>query len=230
LSGTALDENLVGKENNDSMADHTNSDSRGFTLWFTGLSGAGKTALAKALEPVLRERGLKVERLDGDIIRQSLTRDLGFSKEDRDTNIDRVTFVAQLLTRNGVAVLCSFISPYIARREESRVQIGEFVECYIECPLEVLIERDVKGLYKRALAGEIKNFTGISDPYESPPNPEIVVNSATQTIEESLAIVLERLEELGYVPPAVSPVDGDGAYSKVEEQEVESRLRALGYI
>jgi adenylyl-sulfate kinase len=206
------------------------ADQKGFTLWFTGLSGAGKTALAKALEPVLRERGLNVERLDGDIVRQNLTKDLGFSKEDRDTNIERVTFVAKLLTRNNVTVLCSFISPYIARRDKSRAQIGEFVECYVECPLEVLVERDVKGLYKKALAGEIKNFTGVSDPYEAPPNPEIVVNSATQTIEESMAIILQRLEELGYVPPAASPVDGDGAYSKEEEQEVEDRLRALGYI
>jgi adenylyl-sulfate kinase len=203
---------------------------RGFTLWFTGLSGAGKTALATALEPVLRERGLQVERLDGDIVRQSLTKDLGFSKEDRDTNIERVTFVAKLLTRNGVAVLCSFISPYIAVRDQSRAEIGEFVECYVECPLEVLVERDIKGLYKKALAGEIKNFTGVSDPYEAPPNPEIVVNSGTQTIEESMAIILQRLEELGYVPPAGSPVDGDGAYSEEEEEQVQDRLRALGYI
>jgi adenylyl-sulfate kinase len=207
-----------------------NLNQKGFTLWFTGLSGAGKTALAKELEPVLQERGLNVERLDGDIVRQSLTKDLGFSKEDRDTNIERVTFVAKLLTRNNVAVLCSFISPYTARRDKSRAMIGEFVECYIECPLEVLIERDVKGLYKKALAGEIKNFTGISDPYEAPSNPEIVVNSATQTIKESLSIILERLEDLGYIPPASEPVDGDGAYSDEEEQEVQDRLRALGYI
>jgi adenylyl-sulfate kinase len=206
------------------------AEQKGFTLWFTGLSGAGKTALAQALEPELRERGLKVERLDGDIIRQSLTRDLGFSKEDRDTNIERVTFVAKLLTRNGVAVLCSFISPYTARRDKSRAEIGEFVECYVECPLDVLVERDVKGLYKKALAGEIKNFTGISDPYEAPPSPEIRVNSGTQTLEESLAIILQRLEEMGYVPLAESPIDGDGAYSEEEEQEVEDRLRALGYI
>ena len=206
------------------------AEQRGFTLWFTGLSGAGKTALAKALIPVLQERGLKVERLDGDVVRQCLTKDLGFSKEDRNTNIERVTFVAKLLTRNGVAVLCSFISPYISRREASRAEIAEFVECYIECPLDVLIERDVKGLYKKALAGEIKNFTGVSDPYEPPPNAEIVVNSSTQTIDESMAIILQRLEELGYVPKRASKVDGDGAYSDEEEQEVEGRLRALGYI
>jgi adenylyl-sulfate kinase len=202
------------------------TEQKGFTLWFTGLSGSGKTTLAKALETELRARGLKVERLDGDIVRQSLTRDLGFSKEDRDKNIERVTFVAKLLTRNGVAVLCSFISPYIARRDKSRQEIGNFVECYVECPLDVLTERDVKGLYKRALAGEIENFTGVSDPYEPPPNPEIVVNSATQTIAESMAIILQRLEELGYVPPAEEPE----TYNEEEEAEVEARLRALGYI
>jgi adenylyl-sulfate kinase len=199
----------------------------GFTLWFTGLSGSGKTTLAKAVEAELRARGLKVERLDGDIVRESLTRDLGFSKEDRDKNIERVTFVAKLLTRNGVATLCSFISPYIERRNKSREEIGSFVECYVECPLETLIERDVKGLYAKALAGEIENFTGISDPYEPPPNPEITVNSATQTIQESAAVVLQRLEELGYLP-AEGPQEG--AYSEEEEQEVEARLRALGYI
>ena len=197
---------------------------KGFTLWFTGLSGSGKTTLAKALQPKLQERGLKVERLDGDIVRQSLTRDLGFSKEDRDKNIDRVTFVAKLLTRNDVIVLCSFISPYIARRQKTREEIDHFVECYVECPLDVLIERDVKGLYKKALAGEIENFTGVSDPYEAPPDAEIVVNSATQSIEESLSIILQRLTELGYLE-----ADG-GVYNQEEEQEVEERLRALGYI
>lgn len=202
-------------------------DQRGFTLWFTGLSGSGKTALAKTIEPILRNRGLRVERLDGDIVRQSLTRDLGFSKEDRDKNIERVTFVAKLLTRNGVAVLCSFISPYIARRAKSRQEIGSFVECYVECPLEVLIERDVKGLYEKALAGEIQNFTGVSDPYEPPPDPEITVNSATQTIAESAAIILGRLEALGHLPRRRT---ADGAYDEQQEAEIEDRLRALGYI
>jgi adenylyl-sulfate kinase len=203
------------------------TEQKGFTLWLTGLSGSGKTTLAKALEPVLRERGLKVERLDGDIVRQSLTSDLGFSKEDRDKNIERVTFVAKLLTRNEVAVLASFISPYIARRDKSRQEIGAFVECYVECPLDVLIERDVKGLYKKALAGEIQNFTGVSDPYEPPPNPEITVNSATQTLEASLDIVVSRLEELGYLP---SDDGGESTYDEDEEKQVEDRLRALGYI
>ncbi len=175
------------------------SEQRGFTLWFTGLSGAGKTAIALEVEKELRRRGLRVERLDGDIVRQGLTRDLGFSKEDRDKNIERVTFVAKLLTRNGVAVLCSFISPYRARRDLSRQEIGSFIEVYVECSLEVLMQRDVKGLYARALAGEIENFTGVSDPYEAPENPEIVCNTAQETLEESTAKVLAYLEEQGYV-------------------------------
>jgi adenylyl-sulfate kinase len=203
------------------------AEQKGFTLWFTGLSGSGKTTLAKAVEAELRQRGLKVERLDGDTVRQSLTRDLGFSKEDRDKNIERVTFVAKLLTRNGVATLCSFISPYVERRDESRQEIEHFVECYVECPLDTLIERDVKGLYKKALAGEIENFTGVSDPYEPPLDPEITVNTATQTVQESTATILKRLEELGYLPPAEAK---EGAYSDEEEKEVEDRLRALGYI
>lgn len=166
---------------------------QGFVLWFTGLSGAGKTTLAIALEKELKNRGLRVERLDGDIVRKSLTRDLGFSKEDRDKNIERVTFVAQLLSRNGVAVLCSFISPYQATRDMVRSQVTNFVECYVEVPLEEAIKRDVKGLYQKALAGEIPNFTGISDPYEAPVNPEIVVNTAEQTVEESVQVILQAL-------------------------------------
>ena len=199
---------------------------QGFTVWFTGLSGSGKTALALKLEEVLRGRGLKVERLDGDIVRKSLTRDLGFSKEDRDMNIERVTFVAKLLTRNGVAVLSSFISPYRARRAKSRAEIGNFVEVYCSSSLDALVERDVKGLYKKALAGEIQNFTGVSDPYEEPENPEAVVETDKETIEESLAKIVRKLEELGYVPPAMT----DDAYSATEEEEVEARLRALGYL
>jgi adenylyl-sulfate kinase len=199
---------------------------QGFTVWFTGLSGSGKTALALRLEEVLRERDLKVERLDGDIVRKSLTRDLGFSKKDRDMNIERVTFVAKLLTRNGVAVLCSFISPYRARRAKSRAEIGNFVEVYCKSSLDALIERDVKGLYKKALAGEIQNFTGVSDPYEEPENPGVVVETDKETVEESLAKIVRRLEELGYVPPAAA----DDAYSVEEEEEVEARLRALGYL
>ncbi|HEC35497.1 MAG TPA: adenylyl-sulfate kinase [Anaerolineae bacterium] len=175
-------------------------DQRGFTLWFTGLSGSGKTAIAKQVEQELRGRGLKVERLDGDIVRKELTRDLGFSKEDRDKNIERVTFVARLLTRNGVAVLCSFISPYRERRAKTRQEIGEFIEVYVECPLEVCARRDAKGLYAKAFTGEIENFTGVSDPYEPPENPEIVCHTAQETLAESTAKVIAYLEEHGYIP------------------------------
>ena len=175
---------------------------KGFTLWFTGLSGSGKTAIAKQVTQHLRDRGLKVERLDGDIVRQGLTSDLGFSKKDRDKNIERVTFVAKLLTRNGVAVLCSFISPYRERRNKSRQEIGEFIEVYVECPVEVCAQRDVKGLYAKAFAGEVENFTGVSDPYEEPENPEIVCHTAQETLEESVARIITYLEEREYVPVA----------------------------
>ena len=174
-------------------------DHQGFTLWFTGLSGSGKTTIAKLVAQQLRDRGNKVERLDGDIVRQSLTRDLGFSKEDRDKNIERVTFVAKLLTRNGVAVLCSFISPYRERRAKSRQEIGEFIEVFVECPVEVCAQRDVKGLYQKAFAGEIQNFTGVSDPYEDPEDPEIVCHTADETVEESAANIISYLEEHGYI-------------------------------
>jgi adenylyl-sulfate kinase len=178
---------------------------KGFTVWFTGLSGSGKTAIAKPLAEALRSRGLRVERLDGDIVRRSLTSDLGFTKEDRDENIKRVTFVAKLLTRNGVAVICSFISPYRERRAKTRREIeegGAFIEAYVECPLEVCAERDVKGLYEQALAGRIDNFTGVSHPYEAPENPEIVCHTASETIEESVVRVLSYLEGNGFIPTA----------------------------
>jgi adenylyl-sulfate kinase len=203
-------------------------EQKGVTVWFTGMSGAGKTALARPLEAELRTRGLKVERLDGDIVRQSLTRDLGFSKEDRDKNIERVTFVAKLLTRNGVAVLCSFISPYRVVRARVREEVGSMVEVYCYAPLETLIERDVKGLYEKAIAGEIENFTGISDPYEAPENPDVMIDSSTETVEESLAKILGKLEELGYVPPA--PAAAEEPYTADEEAKVEARLAALGYL
>lgn len=166
---------------------------QGFVLWMTGLSGAGKTTLAVVLEKELKAKGLRVERLDGDIVRESLTRDLGFTKEDRDKNIERVTFVAKLLSRNGVAVICSFISPYQVTRDMIRQEVTNFLECYVEVPLEEAINRDVKGLYKKALAGEIPNFTGVSDPYEPPTNPEIIVNTLQLTEEESLTKILDYL-------------------------------------
>lgn len=171
----------------------------GFTAWFTGLPCSGKTTVADGVAEVLRERGLRVERLDGDIVRKGLTSDLGFSKEDRDENIKRVTFVAKLLTRNGVAVLATFVSPYRERRRKTREEIGEFVEIYTRCPVDVCIERDIKGMYKKALAGEITNFTGVDDPYEEPENPELIVDTDKETIEESVQKVLVKLKELGYI-------------------------------
>lgn len=172
----------------------------GFTLWFTGLSGAGKTTIAIALEQKLRERGLRIERLDGDTVREGLTRDLGFSKEDRDKNIERVTFVAKLLSRNGVGVIASFISPYQAARDKVRQETTNFIEAYVAAPLEVCAERDVKGMYKKAFAGEIKEFTGVSDPYEAPVNPELVINTHEQTHEESVNQVIAYLEERNLIP------------------------------
>ena len=174
-------------------------EQKGFTLWFTGLPCSGKSAVADRVAEILKDRGLKVERLDGDIVRQSLTRDLGFSKEDRDTNIRRVTFVAKLLTRNGVAVLTSFVSPYREIRAESRREIGNFIEVYVKCSLEVCMERDVKGMYKKAINGEIEEFTGISDPYEEPLDPEILLESDKETLEESADKVIQRLNDLGHL-------------------------------
>jgi len=175
---------------------------RGFVIWFTGLSGAGKSTIAEKLAPVLRQRGCKVEMLDGDVVRTHLSKGLGFSKEDRDTNIRRIGFVAHLLSRNGVAVICSAISPYREIRDENRAMIGDFVEVFVKCPIDVLAERDVKGLYKKALAGEIKNFTGVSDPYEDPLNAEVVVETDKETVDGSAAKIIAKLEALGYLTPA----------------------------
>jgi adenylyl-sulfate kinase len=180
------------------------------------------------VEGVLRQRGLKVEVLDGDVVRTNLSKGLGFSKEDRDTNIKRIGFVCKLLTRNGVAAIGSAISPYREVRDFIRQDIGRFVEVYCQCPMEVLVERDVKGLYQKALAGEIENFTGVSDPYEEPLHPEVVVNTGTESPEQSLAKILSKLEELNYVPPA--PAGEDGSYTAEEEQILEDRLKALGYL
>lgn len=176
----------------------------GFVLWFTGLSGAGKTTIAVALETKLRERGMRLERLDGDTVRQGLTRDLGFSKEDRDKNIERVTFVAKLLSRNNVAVLASFISPYIAHRDGVRAETTHFIEVFVDAPLEVCAQRDVKGMYKKAFAGEIKNFTGVSDPYEAPINPEIHIHTDQETVDESVQRIIVWLEEHHYIPAKVT--------------------------
>lgn len=176
------------------------TEQQGFTLWMTGLSGAGKTTIALIVEKELKRRGLKIERLDGDIVRQSLTRDLGFTKEDRDKNIERVTFVAKLLSRNGVGVIACFISPYRAVRDTARRETTNFIEVFVHAPLEVCVERDVKGMYAKAFAGELENFTGVSDPYEEPVNPELVLNTHKETPEESAARVIAYLEEYEYIP------------------------------
>lgn len=173
---------------------------RGVTIWFTGLSGAGKTTICRAVENELRAQGYPIEVLDGDVVRENLTKGLGFSKADRDTNIRRIGFVSHLLTRNGVIVLVSAISPYRNVREEVRETIGDFVEVFVNAPLAVCEARDVKGLYKRARAGEIKQFTGIDDPYEPPLNPEVECRTNEETLEESVGKVFATLEQLGYLP------------------------------
>ena len=182
------------------MSDKNIVNEPGYVVWMTGLSGAGKTTIALVLEDELRKRGQRVERLDGDVVRESLTADLGFTADDRRKNIERVTFVAKLLSRNGVGAICSFISPYQSVRDHVRDNTTNFLEVFIDAPLEVVIDRDVKGLYKKAIAGEIPNFTGISDPFEAPVNPDIHVRTDLGTVEESAQIILNKLEELGYIP------------------------------
>jgi adenylylsulfate kinase len=174
-------------------------DQKGVTLWFTGLPCSGKSAIADLVADKLRVQGLRAERLDGDIVRQDLTRDLGFSKADRDENIRRVTFVAKLLARNGVAVLVSFISPYREMRDRARQQIQNFVEIFVKCPVEVCAQRDVKGMYQKAMRGEIKEFTGVSDPYEEPLHPELVLETDKETIGQSVEKTMAKIKELGYL-------------------------------
>ncbi len=198
---------------------------KGFTLWFTGLSGSGKTTLANRVEEALLERGLNVEVLDGDVVRTNLSKGLGFSKEDRDINIRRIGFVCNLLTRNGVATIAAAISPYRAIREENRNLIKKFVEVYVRCPLDICQQRDPKGLYNKANAGLIPQFTGVSDPYEEPEKPEIVVETDKESVDQSVAKILRTLELLNYIPRVESM-----EYSSDEEEKVKARLKALGYI
>ena len=175
-------------------------EQKGFTVWFTGLSGAGKSTIAEMLYHELRARGMKVEILDGDVVRRNLSKGLGFSKEDRDTNILRIGFVAQLLTRNGVATICCPISPYRETRNKVRGMIGEFVEVYVHATVEEIARnRDPKGLYKKALAGEIKNFTGVDDPYEPPINPEVTLDTVNEPPERCAARVIAHLVRVGFL-------------------------------
>jgi adenylyl-sulfate kinase len=175
---------------------------KGFTVWLTGLSGAGKTTIAHQLEQELVARGCSVEVLDGDVVRTHLSTGLGFSREDRDANILRIAFVCALLTRHGVAVISAAISPYAKTRRKARAMIGDFVEVYVDAPLEEVVRRDVKGLYARAIRGEIKEFTGISDPYEAPTTPDVHVETDRETVQESVAKIVATLERGGYIAAA----------------------------
>jgi len=179
---------------------------QGFVLWFTGLSGSGKSTIADIVVPALRKHGVKIEVLDGDVVRTNLSKGLGFSKEDRDTNILRVGFVANLMSRNGLAACCACISPYKAIRDAVRKQVegdgGRFIEIFMDTPIEECMKRDTKGLYKKALAGEIKQFTGVDDPYEAPENPEIRLKTCEATPEESAKQLLAYLEQEGLIPKA----------------------------
>ena len=196
---------------------------KGFTVWFTGLSGAGKSTIAEMLYHEFQARGLKTEILDGDVVRQNLSKGLGFSKEDRDTNILRIGFVADLLTRNGVATICCPISPYRETRDAVRAQIGtdRFVEIYVHATVEeIAANRDPKGLYKKALAGEITGFTGVDDPYEPPVHPELVIDTESESPEGSLLHVLETLAELGHIENADVLIEGDRVHSGLTDLRV----------
>lgn len=193
----------------------------GFTLWFTGFSGSGKSTLSEIIEQRLKARGRKVEVLDGDIVRTNLSKGLGFSREDRDTNIKRIAFVCNLLTRNGVICISAAISPYNEAREWARKEIGNFVEVYVKCPIEICRQRDVKGLYKLADEGRL-NLTGVNDPYEEPEHPELIVETDKETIEESVGRIFAKLEELDYIEPEESIGN--------ESNVLIDRLDALDYL
>jgi adenylylsulfate kinase len=202
-----------------------NTKNKGFTLWFTGLPCSGKSTLAEIIAPELARRGRTVDILDGDIVRTNLTKGLGFSKEDRDENIRRIGFVCGLITRHGGIAISAAISPYRSVRDEVRSKIENFVEVFVDTPLELCIQRDVKGMYKKAIAGEMKNFTGISDPYEPPQHPEIVIHTQKESEQESAARILGSLERMGLIEPAHEP-----AYTSDEAEKIRERLEKLGYI
>lgn len=202
-----------------------NTKNKGFTLWFTGLPCSGKSTLAEIIAPELARRGRTVDILDGDVVRTNLTKGLGFSKEDRDENIRRIGFVCGLITKHGGIAISAAISPYRSVRDEVRSKIENFVEVFVDTPLELCIQRDVKGMYKKAIAGEMKNFTGISDPYEAPLHPEIVIQTQKESEQESAARILGSLERMGLIEPAHEP-----AYTSDEAEKIRERLEKLGYI
>ena len=203
----------------------TKNSHKGFTLWFTGLPCSGKSTLAQLVAEELERRGRGVEVLDGDVVRTHLTKGLGFSREDRDENIRRIGFVCQLLSKHGAATIAAAISPYRAIREEVRASIPNFIEVYVNTPLETCIARDIKGMYKKALAGELKNFTGIDDPYEPPLHPELVIETDKETPAASAARILALLEQRGLVAPSPEP-----GYTAEEAEKIRARLARLGYI
>jgi len=196
---------------------------KGYTVWFTGLSGSGKSALANRLATTIKSRGQSVDILDGDVIRRSLSKGLGFSKEGRDENIRRVGHVCSYLTATNRVAIAACISPYSSIRDQNRDLIGDFVEVYCKCSIETCAKRDPKGLYAKAFAGEIKGFTGVDDPYEEPENAEVTINSDKESIDESLALILEKLEELGYLPK-------EEMMTGEEEQKIKQRLTQLGHL
>jgi len=198
---------------------------KGFTLWFTGVPCSGKSTLARRMERVLRDRGHKIEVLDGDEVRQNLSKGLGFSKEDRDTNIRRIGYVCNLLTRNDVVAIAAAVSPYRSVRAENRKLIGNFVEIYVRCPVEITRERDVKGMYKMVAEGKMKSFTGVDDPYEEPENAEVVVETDRETIDQSVAKILHTLVLLGYLPAAEVHPD----LRPDDEAEIRERLAKQKY-
>jgi adenylylsulfate kinase len=203
----------------------TGKKNRGFTLWFTGLPCTGKSTLAELVAKEFERRGRGVEILDGDVVRTNLTKGLTFSKEDRDENIRRIGFVCGLLSKHGAIAISAAISPYRAVRDEVRSKIENFIEIFVDTPLELCIQRDVKGMYKKALAGEMKNFTGISDPYEPPLHPELVIETQKEGPEQSAARIVEKVEQVGFVDPAHEP-----AYTPAEGERIRERLVKLGYI
>jgi len=200
-----------------------------FTLWFTGLPSSGKSTVAKRVEEELRNQGFEMHNLDGDNVRKKLHPDLGFTEEERATNNRRVSFIARLLNRHDVGTIVAAVSPFQDARSNARDEIeneGDFIEIYVECPVEVCKQRDPKGLYEQAEAGQIDNFTGVNHPFEEPDDPEIHINTAENSVEECVDHVLDRLEQLGILEER----DEHTGLTQSDEEQIKDRLRELGYL